>query len=80
MMDPPYASATIEATINAVALSRLTQDGTVLVVGHWPRLTLQEQYGKFQQLTSRRLGDSSFSIYEYIDDQLSTDDAPEAQP
>jgi 16S rRNA G966 N2-methylase RsmD len=77
MMDPPYASPTIEATINAIQASRLVQDGTVLIVGHWPRLTLQEQYGNLQQLTSRRLGDSSFSIYEYIDDQLSTD---EAQP
>ncbi len=74
MMDPPYASPTIEATITAISASRLVQDGTVLVVGHWPRLTLREHYGNFQQLTSRRLGDSSFSIYEYIDDQLSTSD------
>jgi 16S rRNA (guanine966-N2)-methyltransferase len=66
VMDPPYASPTIEATIMAIAHSRLPRDGTTLVVGHWPRLTLREQYGNFEQLTTRRIGDSSFSIYEYV--------------
>lgn len=65
VMDPPYASPTIEATIQAIAASALVKDGSILVVGHWPRLTLQERYGRFEQLTSRRLGDSSFSIYDY---------------
>lgn len=69
VMDPPYASPTIEATIQAIAESRLVRDGTVLVVGHWPRLTLQERYGHFVQLTTRRIGDSSFSIYEYLSDE-----------
>jgi 16S rRNA (guanine966-N2)-methyltransferase len=75
MMDPPYASPTIETTIAAIAASDLVRDGTVLVVGHWPRLTLQESYGALTLLTSRRLGDSSFSIYEYIAAPLATDDA-----
>jgi 16S rRNA (guanine(966)-N(2))-methyltransferase RsmD len=68
VMDPPYASPTIEATIETIADSQLVQDGTILVVGHWPRLTLQDQYGRLTQLTTRRLGDSSFSVYEYIND------------
>lgn len=66
MLDPPYASPTIEATINDVAASRLVKDGTIVVVGHWPRLVLQEQYGALEQLTTRRIGDSCFSIYEYV--------------
>lgn len=65
VMDPPYRSPTIEATIEALAGSTLVRDGTTLVVGHWPRLTLQETYGGWRLLTSRRIGDSSFSIYEY---------------
>lgn len=69
MLDPPYASPTIEATIEQIAASRLVQDGTIVVVGHWPRLVLQERYGKLEQLTTRRIGDSSFSIYECIDEQ-----------
>ncbi len=64
IMDPPYASPTIEVTIEAIAGSNLIRGGTILVVGHWPRLSLREGYGCFQQLTSRRIGDSSFSIYE----------------
>lgn len=64
MMDPPYASPTIEATIEAIAASNLCKPGTILVVGHWPRLAVREDYGCFHQLTSRRIGDSSFSIYE----------------
>ncbi|MBA3944624.1 MAG: 16S rRNA (guanine(966)-N(2))-methyltransferase RsmD [Herpetosiphonaceae bacterium] len=66
MLDPPYASPTIEPTIQSIADSRLVRDGTIVVVGHWPRLQLQIQYGQLDQLTSRRIGDSSFSIYECI--------------
>lgn len=66
MLDPPYASPTIEATIQAIAGSRLVHDGTIVVVGHWPRLILQPHYGFLEQLTTRRIGDSSFSIYEYL--------------
>jgi len=69
MLDPPYRSPTIEATIEAIEASALVRDGTVLVVGHWPRLTLRESYGRLEQLTSRRIGDSSFSIYELIDNE-----------
>lgn len=68
MLDPPYASPTIEATVAAIAASRLAKDGTIVIVGHWPRLTLADQVGKLTQLTSRRLGDSSFTIFEYIDE------------
>jgi len=68
MMDPPYRSPTIEATVEAIAVSNLVRDGSILVVGHWPRLTLRDAYGPLQLLTSRRIGDSSFSIYEFESD------------
>lgn len=67
VMDPPYRSPTIEATITALEASPLVRDGTIFVVGHWPRLVLQAQYGRFEQLTSRRIGDSCFTIFEYIE-------------
>jgi len=66
VLDPPYASPTIEATLDAVAASPLVQDGTIVVLGHWPRLTPKEHYGHLTQLTTRRLGDSAFTIFEYI--------------
>ncbi len=68
VMDPPYRSPAIEATIEALAVSNLVRNETILVVGHWPRLSLRESYGSFQLLTSRRIADSSFSIYEYESD------------
>ncbi len=74
VMDPPYASATIETTLNAVAHSRLVRDGTIVVLGHWPRLTPKEQYGHLTQLTSRRLGDSSFTIFENINEDVTKDE------
>ena len=78
IMDPPYASPTIEATLEAIAASRLVQDGTILIVGHWPRLTLRERYGSLVQLTSRRIGDSAFTIYEYVVD--TPNGSPHTQP
>lgn len=66
IMDPPYRMPTIEATIEALAESTLVHDGTILVVGHWPRLTLRETYGRLEQLTTRRIGNCSFSIYEFV--------------
>ena len=67
MLDPPYRSPSIEATIEALELSALVHDGTVVVVGHWPQLTLRGSYGRLEQLTTRRIGDSCFSIYELIE-------------
>ncbi len=69
VLDPPYASPTIETTLDAVAASPLVADGTIVVLGHWPRLTPKEHYGHLTQLTSRRLGDSSFTIFEYVADE-----------
>lgn len=68
VMDPPYRSPAIEVTVEAIAGSKLVGQGTILVVGHWPRLALRDTYGGFTLLTSRRIGDSSFSIYEYASD------------
>lgn len=64
VMDPPYRSPAIEVTVEALSGSNLVKQGTVLVVGHWPRLQLHAAYGCFQLLTSRRIGDSCFAIYE----------------
>ncbi len=74
VLDPPYASPTIEATLDAVAASSLVADGTIVVLGHWPRLTPKENYGRLTQLTSRRLGDSSFTIFEYVGEEALGDE------
>jgi 16S rRNA (guanine966-N2)-methyltransferase len=64
LMDPPYADPHIERTIGEVAAARLLEPEGLLVVGHWPKLTLGEQYGPLVQIKHRRLGDSCFTIFE----------------
>lgn len=64
LLDPPYADPSIEATMAEVGRSALVQSGTVVVVGHWPRLALPERTGTLRLLRARCHGDSCFSIYE----------------
>ncbi|MGH2561795.1 MAG: 16S rRNA (guanine(966)-N(2))-methyltransferase RsmD [Thermomicrobiales bacterium] len=64
ILDPPYADPDIAQTVAEIGRSPLVQSGSVVVVGHWPRLVLPEQIGAFVLLRSRCHGDSCFSIYE----------------
>ncbi|NTW97137.1 MAG: methyltransferase [Oscillochloris sp.] len=67
IMDPPYADPQIEHTIITVASRDLGHPGSLLIVGHSPRVTLADSYPQLTRIKFRRLGDSCFSIYE-IDD------------
>jgi 16S rRNA (guanine966-N2)-methyltransferase len=64
ILDPPYADPEIAPTLGRVADSRLVQSGTIVVVGHSPRVTLPDQLGRLTRLRLRCHGDSCFSIYE----------------
>lgn len=64
LMDPPYADPQIEQTIVTVAELGLGHHGSLLVVGHSPRVTLADSYQRLSRIRFRRLGDSCFSIYE----------------
>lgn len=63
MMDPPYADPQIEQTITTILAYGLGHSGTLLIVGHSPRVTLADQYPGATRIKFRRLGDSCFSIY-----------------
>jgi 16S rRNA (guanine966-N2)-methyltransferase len=63
-LDPPYADPEIEATIRLLSDSSLIQSGTVVAIGHWPRLDLPDEIGRLTRLRRRCHGDSCFSIYE----------------
>lgn len=63
VMDPPYADPAIERTIAAVASLGLGRAGSLLVVGHSPRVPLADQYPEAQRVRFRRIGDSCFSIF-----------------
>ena len=51
-------------TLERVGGSPLVESGTVLVIGHSPRVTLPEQAGRLERLRERCHGDSCFSIYD----------------
>jgi hypothetical protein len=75
-LDPPYADPKIPDTIEHLARSGLLKPGSLIVVGHTPRLALADSYtGITKQETPdaeatvlnrirfRQHGDSAFSIY-----------------
>lgn len=64
ILDPPYADPEIEKTLVQVAASSLIQSGTIVAIGHSPRVALPEDIGRLGRLRQRCHGDSCFSIYE----------------
>jgi 16S rRNA (guanine966-N2)-methyltransferase len=66
IMDPPYASPTIPDVIAALARSPAVERGTILLIGHSPRVALPERIGGLELLRQRCHGDSCFSIYEAV--------------
>lgn len=68
ILDPPYADPDILQTLESVGDSRLVESGTIVVIGHWPRIDMPERLGRLECLRNRCHGDSCFSIYEVIDD------------
>jgi 16S rRNA (guanine966-N2)-methyltransferase len=68
ILDPPYADPGILETLESVADSQLVQSGTIVVIGHWPRIDMPERLGRLECLRNRCHGDSCFSVYEVTDD------------
>ena len=66
IMDPPYADPQIIATLEALGDSCAVIDGTIVVVGHSPRVSLPDEVAGLQRVRLRCHGDSCFSIYEAI--------------
>jgi len=68
MMDPPYADPEIEQTIMTILENGLGHPGSLLIVGHSPRVNLADAYPGAVRIKYRRLGDSCFSIYRLAAD------------
>jgi 16S rRNA (guanine966-N2)-methyltransferase len=75
VLDPPYADVAIPDILKQLAESALVQSGTVVVLGHWPRLELPEQIGRLELLKRRCHGDSCFSIFEIVEPDSATETA-----
>lgn len=70
ILDPPYAATDIVETLEKVASSTLVEHGSVVVLGHWPRLEPPDTIGRMECLRHRCHGDSCFSIYEVVDTEI----------
>ncbi len=67
IMDPPYADPEILDTLASLEASPAIENGTILLIGHSPRVDLPDQIGRLHCLRHRCHGDSCFSIYEAAD-------------
>ena len=75
--DPPYADPDIISTLDTLSLSNAVRDGTIVAVGHSPRVDLPERIGRLEKLRGRCHGDSCFSVFDVVVDQGASDDAAE---
>lgn len=76
VMDPPYADPEIISTLEKLANSRLVQSGTIIVLGHSPRVTPPDRIGHLEALRHRCHGDTCFSIYEVLDEEAAESAPP----
>jgi 16S rRNA (guanine966-N2)-methyltransferase len=66
IMDPPYADPRIVENLARLGRSALVAPGTVVAIGHSPRVPLPELLPPLRQLRQRCHGDSCFAIYEVM--------------
>jgi 16S rRNA (guanine966-N2)-methyltransferase len=66
--DPPYADPDIISTLDALSFSHAVRDGTIVAVGHSPRVDLPERIGRLVKLRGRCHGDSCFSVFDVVMD------------
>jgi 16S rRNA (guanine966-N2)-methyltransferase len=66
ILDPPYADPAILETLDWLSRSAAVEDGTIVVLGHWPRLEIPEEIGQLSLLRGRCHGDSCFAIFDTV--------------
>jgi len=75
IMDPPYADPEIVPNLARLGRSALVAPGTIVAIGHSPRVELPDELPPLRRLRHRCHGDSCFSIYE-VETPAGEDDAP----
>jgi 16S rRNA (guanine966-N2)-methyltransferase len=80
VMDPPYADPEIIPTLEMLETSKLVQSGTIIVLGHSPRVEPPDRIGRLEALRHRCHGDTCFSIYECVDDAVDSGAGDEDGP
>ena len=68
IVDPPYADPEIINTLQRLGRSALVAPGTIVAIGHSPRVNLPPAMPPLEQLRQRCHGDSCFAVYEVVGD------------
>jgi 16S rRNA (guanine966-N2)-methyltransferase len=66
ILDPPYADPDIVRTLEELSRSGAVADGTVVCIGHSPRVTLPDAIGRLVKLRGRCHGDSCFAVFDVV--------------
>lgn len=66
IMDPPYADPDIVTNLARLGRSALVAPGTIVALGHSPRVDLPDELPPLVRLRHRCHGDSCISIYEVM--------------
>lgn len=66
IFDPPYADPEIHSTLVALGESGAVRDGTIVAVGHAPKVEMPERLGALVQLRERCHGGSCFAVYDVV--------------
>ncbi len=74
IMDPPYADPEIIPTLDALGNAPLVQCGSIVVIGHSPRVELPDRLGRLDRFRLRCHGDSCFSLYDVTERRLADGD------
>lgn len=66
LLDPPYADAAINDTLQTIAIGGLLANEGIVVIGHATQVPLADEYGggRLKRVRHREMGGSAFSIYE----------------
>ena len=66
IVDPPYADPDIVPTLEELSRSGAVADGTVVCIGHSPRVALPDAIGRLVKLRQRCHGDSCFAVFDVV--------------
>ncbi|MBT3367944.1 MAG: 16S rRNA (guanine(966)-N(2))-methyltransferase RsmD [Nitrospina sp.] len=66
-VDPPFADDLYEPTLLKLSSSGILRQDAVVVVEHFHKTVLQENYDKLKFYKDRRLGDSCLSFFSFED-------------
>jgi 16S rRNA (guanine966-N2)-methyltransferase len=66
IVDPPYADPDIVTTLEELSRSGAVADGTVVCIGHSPRVALPDTIGRLVKLRGRCHGDSCFAVFDVV--------------